>query len=187
MPYQFKIQLQGLQKPPVWRRLTVPENISFNSFHQFIQAAFGWEDAHLYQFSEQGYGSRPLYRTPDSNFDDEIIRDSHIHQINEIFSTVGQTYIYIYDFGDNWYHRIVLESIVDEVRNKPICTGGKGACPPEDCGGVPGYYHLLNVLDNPKHPEHKSVKQWLGLSKNQIWDVNAFDVKAVNERIASVF
>jgi hypothetical protein len=189
MPYQFKIQLSDIQKPPVWRRVIVPENISFDEFHQIIQAAFGWENCHMYQFSKQDRGLYPIYKIPyddDGYFDEGMAEDSTAAKISDVFTTPGQKFTYTYDFGDSWMHQILLEKITDEKIMIPMCTAGKGACPPEDCGGIPGYYNLLETLDDPKHPDHKEMRKWLGLRKGEQWDVNAFDINAVNDRLKSV-
>jgi hypothetical protein len=183
--FQFKIQLQNIQDPPVWRRVLVPADITFDEFHQIIQAAFGWENYHMYSFSKSGWSSPVFYKIPDDE-DDEKVEDSSETSISEVFTKAKQTFTYIYDFGDDWKHRILLEGILDEQLIAPICTAGKGACPPEDCGGVTGYYNLIDILSNPKDPEHKEMKSWLGLGKNGQWDANAFDINIANERINSI-
>jgi hypothetical protein len=186
MPFQFKIQLADIQKPIVWRRILVPENITFDIFHQMIQAAFGWGNCHMYQFSEQGRASYPIYKIPyddDDYYDEGMIEDSSAAKISDVFTTPWQKFTYTYDFGDSWMHQILLEKITDEGIMMPMCTAGKGACPPEDCGGLPGYYNLLETVGDPKHPDHKEMRKWLGLSKGQRWDVNAFDINEVNDRL----
>ncbi|MDB5288055.1 MAG: plasmid pRiA4b family protein [Mucilaginibacter sp.] len=134
---QFKIQIQDIQKPPVWRRVLVPDDITFDEFHQIIQTAFGWEDCHLYQFSKNGWSSELIYKIPDEYDDDETTQDSRITFLSEVFTIAKQTFAYIYDFGDNWKHYIILEEISDTGKTIPMCLAGKGACPPEDCGGIP--------------------------------------------------
>jgi hypothetical protein len=186
MSYQFKIQIADIQKPPVWRRILVPKDITFDVFHQVIQVAFGWEDSHLYQFSQHGRASERIYQIPDPESDDETVLDSSINRLSETFSIVGQGFTYIYDFGDNWIHQITLEEITEELIIMPLCLAGKGACPPEDCGGVPGYYYLLKVLDNPKHPEHKDMKAWLGLKMDEYFDIHKFDLEAINNKFSSM-
>jgi hypothetical protein len=178
--FQFKIQIKDLQNPPVWRRVLVPADITFDEFHEIIQIVFGWENSHLYQFSKKGYASQPLYKVPDE-YDDDTVEDSTETIITEVFTTPKQTFTYIYDFGDDWKHHIVLEKIADTENTIPLCLAGEGACPPEDCGGIPGYYNLIEILSDPKNPQHKEMKSWLGLGKNEQWDVNAFDITAINE------
>lgn len=58
MALQFKIQLKHIAEPVVWRRVVVPEEFTFLQFHMAIQFSFGWFDAHLFQFSPNGRGSR---------------------------------------------------------------------------------------------------------------------------------
>jgi hypothetical protein len=183
MSFQFKIQLKDIKKPTVWRRLLVPEHITLDEFHQVLQAAFDWEDFHLYQFSPQGWGSRPVYKIPDEEYSAYDAEDSQVIKLSQIFITAGQTFTYIYDFGDGWIHQISLEEILDEKIINPICTGGKGACPPENCGGPWGYLGLLEILANPKHRDYKEIRKWLGLGKDKQWDVNAFDIQEANDRI----
>jgi Plasmid pRiA4b ORF-3-like protein len=187
MPFQFKIQIKDIQKAPVWRRVIVSENITFDRFHKILQAAFGWENCHLYQFSANGWGSEHIYKIPDEEYDnDDAIEDSTSVKLSEIFSVPKQTFFYIYDFGDDWKHQIILEKILDEKIINAICTEGKGACPPEDCGGPWGYLNLLETLADPKHPDYKEIRKWLGLGKDKQWDVNAFDIQVANDRIHSI-
>ena len=180
--FQFKIQLKNVENPPVWRRVLVPSDITFSTFHDVIQIAFGWENCHLYQFSPKGWGSGPAIQlTVEEDFGETI--DSEVIELSEIFTRARQSFVYIYDFGDDWLHQVKLEKISDEVVIIPLCMDGEGACPPEDCGGPWGYMTLLESLADPKHPEHKDMREWLGLARGQKWDVNAFDIKAVNEEL----
>ncbi len=185
--FHFKIQIKGIQNPPVWRRVVVPVDITFDTFHQIIQAAFDWSDCHLYHFSLHAWGAKPVYKIPDEEgYDDYEAEDSRTVKLSEVFSSPKQTFTYMYDFGDNWDHSITLEKIADETIISALCTDGKGACPPEDCGGIPGYHYLLEVLNDPKNPEHKEMKSWLGMAKNDRWDVNRFDTIAANMRCADI-
>jgi hypothetical protein len=53
---------------------------------------------------------------------------------------------YTYDFGDNWEHTIKFEKIIEtDIANPhPTIIKGSGASLPEDCGGIYGYYALMN-------------------------------------------
>jgi hypothetical protein len=189
MAFQFKIQLKNITDPLVWRRVLVPEQFSFLRLHRVIQEAFGWEDYHLFQFSPKGYGSYPLIHIPNAEFDRFSFRkplDARKTKLAEIFSMPKQKLMYIYDFGDDWKHEIRLEKMTEEKLLRAVLQDGKGACPPEDCGGAWGYENLKAILDDPKDPEHKEMKEWLGLGKKQKWDAEAFDIEAAKKRVAKV-
>jgi len=55
---------------------------------------------------------------------------------------------YVYDMGDNWQHRIIVEKLkaAEPEALYPQFLGGERRCPPEDCGGIPGYYEFLNNI-----------------------------------------
>lgn len=181
MAYQFKIQLINVTKPPVWRQVIVPERITFHKFHQLIQLVFGWENSHLYQFSPKGYGSHPLISIPSKEDWDQADHDPRKIKINQIFYAEKQTLNYIYDFGDDWVHKITLEKLLREMPKHAVCLAGKGACPPEDCGGVWGYEYLKIILADPEHEEHAGMKEWLGMDEDEDWDANYFNLEEVNE------
>lgn len=86
---------------------------------------------------------------------------------------------YAYDFGDSWELEIRVEKIVPAEHSMPttaVCMDGARACPPEDCGGAWGYADLLESLADPKHPEHRNMKKWLG----RRFDPEAFDLGRIN-------
>jgi hypothetical protein len=51
-----------------------------------------------------------------------------------------------------------------------------GSQPPEDVGGVWGYQDFLDVVRDPRHPEHEDMVEWIGGE----FDPQAFDVRGVN-------
>jgi hypothetical protein len=142
MAFQFKIQIRDIPEPPVWRRLVVPESFSFFQLHQVIQAAFGWTNSHLFQFGPRGYASDKFIGMPDPEYQDEDMQDSREVRLDRVFLEPEQRFTYIYDFGDDWIHNITLEAITGDKLIHADCLQGKGACPPEDCGGPGGYYRL---------------------------------------------
>lgn len=181
MAYQFKIQLKGITKPPVWRRVRVPENFSFLKLHRVIQEAFGWNDIHLYHFSPNGYGSNPIIAVPSEADWETPDLDARKTKLNEVFHSEKQKFTYTYDFGDDWIHTILLEKILPEKVLKATCIAGKGTCPPEDCGGSWRYEHMKDVLTNPKNKEYKEIKDWLCLEDFNVWNANEFDVVFTNQ------
>ena len=188
MAFLFKIQIMGIMKPPVWRKLLVPDSFTFSRFHKVIQAAFGWYDDHVYEFSPSGWGSTPSIGSQfEKYFGDGAEEDSELMKLNEIFRKEKQTFMYVYDFGDDWQHKITLEKITPEKPEIASCIDGKGACPPEDCGGVWGYEDFLTITHNPKDPQYKDMMEWAGLKKGQTWEeVHAFNLEVVNKMVQKI-
>lgn len=187
MAYQFKIQLQDVSKPTVWRRVMVAEKLTFHEFHEVIQLAFGWDDVHIYQFSPTGFGDEPVIGILTKDDWEQPELDSMKTKLNKFFTHEKQTFYYCYDFGDDWSHHIVLEKIVPEPVKIPVCLEGKGKCPPEDSNGESGYGNMKIILADPSHSEYKIMKQWLGLKETEEWDVNEVDLEEVNERLKEEF
>lgn len=185
MLLHFRIQLANINKPPVWRELTVPAQFSFHRFHKIIQAAFGWADYHLYDFSEKGYDSDWSIGIP-SGEDFKEVRDSQKVKLSQVFKTKGQKLIYLYDFGDDWNHEITLREIRDEKATKAALTGGKGMCPPEDCGGPFGYADLKAIMKDPKHEEYASMREWLGVGEDEAFDPAFFELEAAQREVSRV-
>jgi len=183
MTYQFYIELQG-SEPLVWRRIVVPADYTFYELHKAIQGAFGWENSHLFQFSESGFSDQTCYGFPGEDIDpDRETIDARKTKMSGILKKEGQTYCYIYDFGDDWEHRLTLEKIVAKDIAAPICLDGAGACPPEDVGGMHGYQEMLQVFKTPRHPERASYITWLGLVPGEKWDPKFCSIREVNKRL----
>lgn len=133
---QLKVWLHGIS-PMVWRRLLVPGSCMLHELHGIIQVAMGWEGFHLYQFSlrSRRYGSWELATSsPDVTLAALRLRR-------------GTRFTYEYDLNIPWRHEVRVEENRLEAEpgeTCPRCTGGGGACPPEDCGGPEGYFAGLD-------------------------------------------
>jgi hypothetical protein len=162
--YQFKITLQDI-KPPIWRRIQVPETYTFYDFHVAIQDAMGWLDYHLHEFSliDPRTGLNVEIGFPVDDFGRNILTGWN-QKINDYFSIENDSADYVYDFGDFWRHKILLEDIIPRDRKikYPVCIKGKRACPPEDVGGVGGYEDFIKIIRNPKHKEYEDMLEWAG-------------------------
>lgn len=177
--YQFKITLKNI-KPSVWRRIQVPENYSFWDLHVAIQDSFGWSDYHLHEFTtvDNNYNRVKRIGLPDEEMMSFDVLLDWEEKISNWFSLdKNKAMNYIYDFGDNWEHRVELEKIIQkEDKNKyPACVKGKRACPPEDCGGVCGYEDKLKIMKDPEYSEHDEIVEWMG----EFFDPEEFDCKEI--------
>jgi hypothetical protein len=169
--YQLKITLRGVSKPPVWRRVLVPADITLRQLHEVIQQVMGWGDCHLHVFTTgwQEYGS------PDpelGHVSDQKVR------LAQVLTGQGDRLRYTYDFGDGWEHDVVAEQtlIAEPGQAYPRCVAGKGACPPEDCGGAWSYATLKEILADASHDEHEDMLEWLGLKSGDEFDPKGFSV-----------
>lgn len=107
--------------------------------------------------------------------------------VEDVLPQKGSTISFEYDFGDGWIHNVKVSSVSDEpFRGEDICvTSGKGACPPEDVGGVWGYAQMLDILSGKvDDPEEKaSYEEWLGLQEGESYDPEDFDLAIANEDV----
>lgn len=188
--YQLKITLKGI-RPPIWRRVLVKSDITFDQLHFIIQRLMNWGNSHLYgwKIQDQQYiGCKTIFA--ELGFvdeEDEDERDREFHQ-TEIGKIIGDNekakFIYTYDFGDNWKHEILVEKIlpIDPEIKYPVCITGKRAAPPEDCGGIWGYKELLEILQDPEHPEYEEYIDWV----EEDFRVEYCNLNAINVRLQSI-
>jgi len=176
---QLRIALVGIL-PPIWRRIQVETTATFWDLHVATQDAMGWRGAHLHEFQIPDHRRGRLARigVPDneSPTGKATLRGWDVG-IADFFQGSSPAAVYVYDFGDAWTHVVQYEGDVRARRGAryPICVAGERKCPPEDCGGVPGYASLLEALADPHHPEHQALLKWVGGS----FDPEEFDAKAV--------
>lgn len=104
--------------------------------------------------------------------------------MGELLPKGGKKLIYTYDMGDDWHHEVKVEKVAAPVGGAkyPRCTGGARACPPEDCGGLPGYMNLLEALADPKNEQHEELSEWVGGD----FDPEHFDLKATDREVGKV-
>ncbi len=178
--YQFKITLEDT-KPPIWRRILVPETYTFWDLHVAIQDVMDWVDYHLHLFEVVDPSTRIKAEIgiPVEEFEEyKETLPGWKEKIADWFTMENRKADYVYDFGDNWAHKIELEKIIPREKGVkyPLCVKGKRACPPEDCGGVWGYEEFLVAIKDPEHEEHEEMLEWIGGE----FDPEHFDVKEIS-------
>lgn len=176
---QFKVTLKYI-RPPIWRRIVLPDNFTLGQLHDVIQVTMGWYNCHMhaFRFGDVHYTSQQASEMGEMDMENE---DAVF--LSRVVKRPKQKFRYEYDFGDGWEHEIVVEKIlpIDSQAKHPVCLAGARACPPEDCGSFPGYCDMLEALKAPKKTkEQRELLEWLGDG----YDPERFDLEAVNRRLA---
>ena len=187
--YQVKITVKG-SHPPIWRRCIIPAGITFSQLAVLFNEIMGWKGYHLFafQFHDLGICVEEIdedYADMDYNLEEatETLIDPYMEQV--------KWFTYCYDFGDDWEHRIDIESVITDCEYMhPVVLKAKGACPFEDCGGIDGYYEFLEAIRDPDNAEHEDVCGWaesVGYMEDGEYDPSYFDIKGINEMLESCF
>lgn len=204
--YELKITLCG-SKPSIWRTVAVSSDMRLNDLHDVIQIVMGWTNSHLHQFivsndqpkpkithgeidfmRKSGQWDKLMERIPrdrcwsDPRMEIEYAEDERKVKLSEVESAVKSKFIYEYDFGDSWEHLIEVVEIGPPAEGVkyPVCLAGKLACPPDDCGGLGGYYNMLETLKDPKNKDYEDMIDWIG----EDFDPERFDIDEINAILA---
>ena len=163
----------------VYRQLIVPSDLTLNHLGEILVRAVGWEGYQLNQF----IAGKTYYAEPsDDDWMMDMQEDASKFTIGSLLNRVKSKIKWEYDFGDSWVHEITLvekQAVDDNEMVKVQLLKGSGACPPEDCGGIGGYRHLLNVLKNPDDEEYEEMIEWLGGR----FDPKSFSLTAARNRV----
>ena len=178
--FQFKIILSHIS-PAIWRRIRV-KDCSLAELHDYLQAVFGWENYHMHQFEIDGerYETEP----EDFGFGPESHDESGVLLSEVTIHTGGDPnlpWVYLYDFGDGWKHRIIFEGYPTCEGVYPICLEGERSCPPEDIGGPWGYAEYLEAISDPTHEGHAEFMEWRGP-----FDPEDFDAKQATQEMKRI-
>ena len=184
--YVLRIELRNL-KPAIWREVWVDPAITLRQLHYTIQAAMGWECAHLHGFAIPASGRAGRYwgvppqrrfepgeAQDDMGFGDQSKDDARA-KVAQVLKAPRDKLLYLYDYGDDWEHLVTLKKIITTPEPLPRLAGAAETCPPEDCGGVHGFANLADALADPQHPEHAEISEYYeGLEPGPL-DQAAFD------------
>jgi hypothetical protein len=174
--YQLYVALESVH-PKVWRRLLVPVSIKLPRLHAALLSVMGWDGGHLHEFvfADEHYSAR----NPDWDMLEDVQDESSVTLQQALGAR--KTFMYVYDFGDDWCHKVKVEKIIllDAPLPLAICLDGENACPPDDVGGWPGYEEFLQAVADPAHPDHEDLTEWIGYS----FDPAEFNLAGVNARL----
>ncbi|WP_298331942.1 plasmid pRiA4b ORF-3 family protein [Asticcacaulis sp.] len=155
----LRIELKD-SDPLIWRELEVPTSVTLKVLHDIVQVAMGWFDYHLWEFSldDRRYGL-----PTDADWGTGRLYDATKVRLRDILKPRRTRIDYLYDFGDNWEHRLIITRVRqgDPDTGYPRYLGGERNAPPEDCGGIPGFYDMLAILADTDHPDHAEIAEWL--------------------------
>ncbi len=162
--YLLKIELADID-PAIWRRFVVPADIPLDRLHDVIQIVMGWSDYHLHEFNIDGRRYTEFFDEIEEDVEVPAAEDG-LFTLKPLVKRKEQEFTYLYDFGDGWLHKLVVDdaNYIGKPQDEPIivCLEGAGTCPPEDVGGVPGYYDFCEALADPGHERHEEYKTWYG-------------------------
>ncbi|MCL5742562.1 MAG: plasmid pRiA4b ORF-3 family protein [Acidobacteria bacterium] len=179
--FQLKVSLRDIE-PSIWRSVQVAEDTKLPRLHRVLQLLFNWENYHLHDFIV----GRRVYSVPDPDdaFNERKVIDERHVPLNRIVDRVGDSFEYVYDFGDDWRHDVLLEAILLPSPDVfyPRCIAGARNGPPEDAGGPGGYADYLEALADPDHEEHENMLAWRGA-----FDPEAFSIEAINASLKRTF
>ncbi len=178
--FQLKVTLRDIE-PAVWRRLLVESDVTLGELHFIVNQAMGWTCSHMHSFV---VGKR-TFSDPTLDPESEIKFEDDREVTLASLAAVLDEFSYRYDPGDGWEHEILVEKALaeDQRLTYPLCIGGARACPPEDCGGPPGYGQLLEVLADEKNPAHDDMLTWVG----GYFDPEGFDVNRTNSALTEMY
>jgi Plasmid pRiA4b ORF-3-like protein len=176
--YVFYVELANI-KPKIWRRFAVPDYLSLDRLHDVIQIVMGWTDSHTHEFfiKDEHYTETPEPGDAATEEGGVILAGLDLKK--------GDTFSYVYDWGDEWRHLVTLEekhSDSSRYEDPIACIDGEMACPLEDVGGPPGYMHMYEVLSDPENPEYDDMCEWVG---DDLYDPDEFYAEEVNMEIST--
>lgn len=189
MRFILDIKLRGIEDPVIWRKMAVPTVLTFHELHLMIQAAMGWEHQHLYSFTEHPESRYFMIVSP---YAEEFGADAtKISASNILWSYLNQypfdeeaerdKLYYEYDYGDSWVHEIDVLDLDRSNSKSAELLDGAGACPPENCGGTPGFQLLKDHLSGKISPEEYFDNFFAANPKG--YDIHKVDLKRLGNRV----
>lgn len=162
-------------EPPIWRQVDVPTSVTLKVLHDIVQGAMGWWDDHLWAMVVNGQTYGPPM---EDDWGAPPSKDATRTRLRDVLAPDTTMIAYSYDFGDDWQHGLTLSDVRlgDPACAYPRFIAGERACPPEDCGGLSGFYEMLAILSDPTHEQHAEIREWLDDYDPEKFDTLPIDI-----------
>jgi len=177
----LRIELKD-SDPPIWRMVEVPTSVTLKVLHDIVQVAMGWFDYHLWEMVIGG----ETYGLPmDEDWGTASRKPASRTRLRDVLQPVTTRIDYTYDFGDNWEHTLIVSDVRAGKAGSlyPRYIAGERGCPPEDCGGISGFYEKLEARADSDHTDHDEIREWLDGYDPDEFDV--FPIEVALGRIAA--
>lgn len=168
--------------------LKIPSNMNLGYMQEVLMLAMGWDGRHLKEIRHDNYTFFVRYAgglNPEP-VEGEAQRDSFKYKLGDLFKERWDSFIFVYDLGDDWKHRVTLTEIApcneEDAKDDAVAAylvSGENACPPEDVGGVQGYAGALQSFNDPEDEENEHIRQWMG----EEFDPCFFDIRGARRRV----
>jgi Plasmid pRiA4b ORF-3-like protein len=119
--------------PMVIRLVAVPDCVALPDFDDIFHAVLGWEGGTGYAFHVHGQEFNSYRRQARS----KRLRDFRLHRHETFQYTLGAMDQWV------WELRVVDRQPGASGDDTPVCVGGRGAPPPQYCGGPTGSRLML--------------------------------------------
>lgn len=118
--YRFKVNLKGAKR--IWRLIAMRGDQTLDDLHEAIFGAFDRFDSHLYSFyfpkaprRRSAVGPTPReYAAPftvEEPFGTQRRFNAARTRLDTLGLKVGQQFEYLFDFGDSWWHEVMVEQV----------------------------------------------------------------------------
>lgn len=193
-------------EPVVWRRVLVPARFTLSGLHRVVQASFGWQDYHLHRFEigHVRYENLEIveWDPPGREWCERLLadgvdraevemlcsrpRDERKTRLGDLVDRGVREIRYVYDFGDDWWHRIEIEGVEQvEVGRLPALLSGERSAPPEDSGGLPGYEQIQRAYaGKPTDDWGRELAEWARAMMGPRWTPETFDGEIIADRLS---
>ena len=135
--HRFKVSLRD--RPDIWRIIEIKENQMLSSLHKAIFKAFNRFEEHQYSFfiSNKPYDKESEYTSPGLDTDGTCRLVTRI-RIDSLALHPGQKFLYLFDYGDEWWHEVELIGVTEKVTggSYPRVVKKQGKSPPQYPRGI---------------------------------------------------